>query len=708
MKHSVPVKFLAVLLAALTLTAVLCSAAGIVVLAAAGLYDRSVEELYEERMEEVCREYAVNLVHRYASLNLGNIPEGYLDEYYGFSWQYDTFRNGYFCYNIRDQHGVLVENTEAGDLTGATRYEIVVTDLHYRRLVPDSAVATASENEVYEGQYYDYMADTYVSFEYEIHTLPPYTVELFLLPDAVVTEYGWTLLGQLWALRIQLIYLLVGSLLVFAVLAVYLCCAAAKGRGGEVRPGGLNRLPLDLYLAATGVAISGMVLFGYEVGEYLIRMESRMTVPFLLADVFGGSLLLVAVLFAIAAQFKTPGGYWWRNTLLARLERGLVRFGLWVEGLLKKGIPMLWRGCKWLVIAGYRKLDAGMTLLGKWFGKQLRKLFWQLHRFLSLMPLMWQWLVGGFFLVVVLMLCIHSGEGGMLLIGFAVAMALVLYGSHCFATLLTGAKKMGGGDLETKVDGSAMLGSFREFAGDLNALADVAVVAAQKQLKSERMKTELITNVSHDIKTPLTSIINYVDLLEKPHTEQEQTQYLEVLSRQSQRLKKLVDDLMEMSKASTGNMAADIIRMDAGEAVQQALGEFAEKFEKVSLTPVLRLPEEPVAVLADGRLLWRVLSNLLNNAYKYALPGTRLYIDLVQAEDKAVISLKNISREPLNVSAEELMERFVRGDASRNTEGSGLGLNIAQSLMQVQKGQLELLVDGDLFKVTLTLPMAEN
>ena len=220
------------------------------------------------------------------------------------------------------------------------------------------------------------------------------------------------------------------------------------------------------------------------------------------------------------------------------------------------------------------------------------------------------------------------------------------------------------------------------------------------------MKTELITNVSHDIKTPLTSIINYVDLLQKPHTDDEETQYLEVLSRQSQRLKKLVDDLMEMSKASTGNITAQITRLDAVEAVTQALGEFSDKLENVQLVPVLDAPEAPVMMLGDSRLVWRVLSNLLSNAVKYALPGTRLYLSVRQNRNRVVIDIKNISKEQLGISAEELMERFVRGDASRNTEGSGLGLNIAKSLMELQKGQLKLLVDGDFFKVTLIFPGA--
>ena len=286
------------------------------------------------------------------------------------------------------------------------------------------------------------------------------------------------------------------------------------------------------------------------------------------------------------------------------------------------------------------------------------------------------------------------------------SLTTILYGSNCFGRLLEGAKRMRSGDLESKVEDNYLVGCFREFAGELNGLADVAMVAAQNQLKSERMKTELITNVSHDIKTPLTSIINYVDLLEKPHTAEEEKAYVEVLSRQSQRLKKLIDDLMEMSKASTGNIQVEIGEIDAVEAVTQALGEFADKLTTAGLTPVFHQSEENIMLLADGRLLWRAMSNVLSNAVKYALPGTRLYVDVSATQDKAIISFKNISGAQLNISAEELMERFVRGDSSRNTEGSGLGLNIAKSLMELQKGQLQLLVDGDLFKVTLVFPRA--
>jgi signal transduction histidine kinase len=269
---------------------------------------------------------------------------------------------------------------------------------------------------------------------------------------------------------------------------------------------------------------------------------------------------------------------------------------------------------------------------------------------------------------------------------------------------MEGARRMAQGDLSYQVSTRYLAGCFRTFAQQLNSLSETAMVSAQKQMKSERMKTELITNVSHDIKTPLTSIINFVDLLQKPHTPQQEQEYLQILSRQSGRMKKLIEDLMELSKASTGNLTVNLCCMDAGEAVHQALGEFSDKLAAAELTPVYHQPEGKVLIEADGRLVWRVLSNLLSNAVKYAMPGTRLYLDLARVDSWVMLSVKNISREELRVSAEELMERFVRGDTSRNAEGSGLGLNIAKSLMEVQGGQLQLLVDGDLFKVTLIFP----
>ena len=227
-------------------------------------------------------------------------------------------------------------------------------------------------------------------------------------------------------------------------------------------------------------------------------------------------------------------------------------------------------------------------------------------------------------------------------------------------------------------------------------------------MKSERFKTELITNVSHDIKTPLTSIINYVDLLEKEEINNETAkEYIDVLSRQSTRLKKLIDDLLEASKVSTGNISVNLMKFELGILLSQALGEYEERFEKNNLHVVLNKPDEMLFVMADNRHMWRVFDNVLNNIAKYTQQGTRVYIDAKRNGKNVEISFRNISKDALNISGDELMERFVRGDSSRNTEGSGLGLSIAKSLTEVQNGKLDIQIDGDLFKVLLTFPLSE-
>ena len=569
--------------------------------------------------------------------------------------------------------------------------------------------------------YYDSGYQDVMVAEFYYQELTGYTVSLTLQEPVMRHSEVADALRLLWSYRNALFGILAVSVLLFAVCAVYLCCAAGRKPGRDsVKAGGLNLIPLDAYALGVGLADVGIVWLLAEGMEYLLNQGLLFAAGTAAAAGYGACVLFVGFCFAFAAQVKTPGGLWWRNSacgwcmrLLVAACRLAIQIIVWCWVQLEK----LWN---WALPLGKRVLRAVWKLV-KFFWLELKKLcvrffsvlekcmIWlgkTLARFADLLPLTWQWLVAAFVLLFALGITISTERVGWILLGVCTVLAVVLYGSGAFGTLLESAKRMRRGDLDTKVDDGLLVGCFRDFAQELNGLADVAVVAAQKQLKSERMKTELITNVSHDIKTPLTSIINYVDLMSKPHTEEEQELYLEVLSRQSQRLKKLIDDLMEMSKASTGNIPVDIARVDAAEAVNQALGEFGDKLAKANLTPVFRRPEEPVEMLADGRLVWRVLSNVLSNAVKYALSGTRLYVDLTTLEGKVLISLKNISREELNVEADELMERFVRGDASRNTEGSGLGLNIAKSLMELQKGQLQLLVDGDLFKVTLIFPQA--
>ena len=705
MKYHISIKFIAILLATVFLAAAVGSAVGIFAMVENRLYERTVEDMYSEKLEGECHNFAVNLAHRYASLNLGGIPEAYLEAYWG-TWWLSQFRDGYYFYTIQDGEGHLLESTVSGDMAQARSYVIEITNLYYRQVVETNTIADgdavdhssitpeyepfesatspsvysgmtgeekiASEDTVYNDIYYDARTDTVVEISYRRVGMERCTVTMYLLDGALDAEPYWDILRMVYVYRYDLIWTLGVGLLLFAVCAVYLCCAAGRKPGREaVRAEGLNRLPLDIYLGVSiGIEVL-LIMLGVELCGYLLWYVPYLSIPVGMAVVFAGCLLFVAFCFAFAAQVKMDRGFWWRNCVIGRFLRMVYR-------CLKKAfrgcaaffgmMPVIWQGVLTLACMGFVLMITYLLAFGASY-----------HR------------INGFFFL-------------LLLAELVLCIVYVCYCAYAFGVLQKGAANMAKGELRQLVPTKYLIGPFRTFAWELNRLSGAVRVAAEQQLKSERMKTELITNVSHDIKTPLTSIINYVDLLEKPHTEEEGAEYLTVLSRQSQRLKKLIDDLMDMSKASTGNMAVELQQLDAGEVVNQALGEFADKLEKAGLIPVVCCPEKPVYVLADGRHVWRVMSNLLSNAVKYALPGTRLYIDVAEQGGKVQISLKNISREALNVSADELAERFVRGDTSRNTEGSGLGLNIAKSLMELQQGKLELTVDGDLFKVTLIFP----
>ena len=272
--------------------------------------------------------------------------------------------------------------------------------------------------------------------------------------------------------------------------------------------------------------------------------------------------------------------------------------------------------------------------------------------------------------------------------------------------IIAGLKKITDGDLQYKIPTEKLSGEQEMVADYINHIGEGLDAAVENSLKNERMKTELITNVSHDIKTPLTSIINYVDLLKRENPEDPKIRgYLEVLENKAQRLKVLTEDVVEASKASTGNIALEMTDLNFIELVHQVIGEFEEKFEERNLTMVVHFDEEEAIICADGRRLWRVLENVFGNVSKYAMENTRVYVDVKVDRPNVQLSLKNISAQPLNISADELTERFIRGDVSRNTEGSGLGLSIAKDLVQLQGGEFRLYLDGDLFKVTIEFKM---
>ena len=700
MKHSIIAKFLAFFLAALFLTGAIAGAAGIVAMENAGLYVNGLEELQDQKCEDIASAVAKSYAELYAVDTYGNLNYTLRRDLYS-----DPEERGdapYWCIKLEQGGNVLAD---PGDVSGysmfwsykiAPHYPIVSRKSPYDREEDDSTTAAtsptasprASQPGSFEGVevpedylYYDthnrWENGSFVTYYFYYSEAPEYTVTVYLQPE-VLESSSLHILTGIYPYRYWFIAVLAVGLVLFAICMVFLCWSAGATKNGTIRPGGLNRLPLDLYAAAVAGGVFGLVMLFRELLAWVSYDGPHPgNLSLLMVNLLGIIILAEAFLFAFCAQVKVKGAFWWHHSVIGWLLGKLFRGICWVFRAITKVFGMMNIIWQWLLTAALMAIATGLSFLVATISVNNGG--------------DWQAIIGVLQFPVVALICI----------------GIVFYGSYAFGILLLGARKMAQGDLSHKIPTKYLCGSFKECAEQLNSLSDTAMEEARSRLKSERMKTELITNVSHDIKTPLTSIINFVDLLRKPHTEEEQRQYLEVLSRQSGRMKRLIEDLIDLSKATTGNIQVNIIRLDAVEAVQQALGEFSDKLDSAGLTPVFRHPEGQVVVLADGRQMWRVLSNLLSNAVKYAMPGTRLYLDLARNGNQVLIAMKNVSREELKVNAEELLERFVQGDTSRSTEGSGLGLNIAQSLMELQGGTLQIQMDGDLFKVVLTFCAAE-
>lgn len=422
------------------------------------------------------------------------------------------------------------------------------------------------------------------------------------------------------------------------------------------------------------------------------------------ADLLGAGMAVVAILWLLLGGLSVSSVA--EDTLSILPAGPLVGTGV-VVALLAMGCVSLARR--------YRAGVLGETLTFRRLREKLPRPRDLWHRLLDF--LLRFWAAGLCFLGLCLLefLCAFDAvaySGGGILIWFLLKVlqgALVVYVILAMKELRAGGDQLAAGNLDYKVLTDRLYGEFRRHGENLNNLRQGIQHAVEEQMKSERMKTELITNVSHDIKTPLTSIVSYVDLLKKePMPTDQAKEYLDVLDRQAARLKKLIEDLVEASKASTGSLTVNFQPTDVNVLLSQSAGEYQEKLAARNLTLILTPAEEAPMISADGQLLWRVFENLLSNALKYAMPGTRVYLSCETTDQAVVIAFRNISASPLNISAEELMDRFVRGDASRNTEGSGLGLAIARDLTQLQRGTFALTIDGDLFKATLTFPRCQK
>lgn len=499
-----------------------------------------------------------------------------------------------------------------------------------------------------------YSGDNYFNFDVKFSVYEqPIVNDNYMLAHNIV-DFFYAMLY--WIYVITILAFICG-----VVSFVFLMCASGHKKGySDIKPGWGTKIPFDLLTAIVAVVMFCLIRFLFESNFHLTGIMSLVLIVIIIGMII--PIVLTGWTMSLAVRIKL--GEWWKNTVVFRILRLLWRGIKALFGLLSK-IPLVWKTA--IIVAG-ASLAELILMVCSWndYGK-----------------LMWLWYLSS------------------VVLGIAVISVAVM-----LKKLQKGGEALANGDLSCHIDTTKLFGDLKKHGENLNNIGKGLTIAVEERLKSERLKTELITNVSHDIKTPLTSIINYTDLITKePCSNEKITEYSQVLLRQSERLKRLIEDLVEASKASTGNLEVLLAPCEANILLTQAVGEYEEKLQSKNLELITTQPDVPVMIMADGRRLWRIFDNLINNICKYAQSNTRVYLSLERQGDEAVITFKNTSHAPLNMTAEELMERFVRGDSSRHTEGSGLGLSIARSLTELQNGTLEISIDGDLFKATLRFPI---
>ena len=653
LKGSLLAKTGAIILLTLTVLAFIASALSVALLAAIGVYPDAYQTGRDFVLSSLCHNYSYRTAQ---NLYYGVEPKNmYTSSNYGFQL-FD--QNGNLLYDgLKGREAQYTEAYIIGDWYDYSALsETLAEDASTAAITP---VPTATPTP--EAGSEEEKAGTQEETKQE----PPVvsTMKGYILQDRVTSDNISFVLDSFeraYDLRYELIGIALAALILSILLFVFLMSAAGHRDGSDtITPNFIDRIPFDLFTAI--VALPGIcaIALGVEVADrFAFANLLGLLVVFVLLE-----LLLTLFLMSLATRIKLKNVI--KSCLIYRVFR-------WCWHLLKKTGGL------------FRAFIHGLPLLGRA-----------------------GFIVAAVLLIEFIFICATEHSTGAQLFGWFVErvllLALLVYLLLCVKRLRTGAAKIARGDMNYTIDTKYMHGDLLDHANDLNSIRDGISRAVNERMKSEHFKTELITNVSHDIKTPLTSIINYVDLLSKEDINSEKAkEYIEVLQRQSARLKKLTEDLVEASKASTGNLAVNLERCELGVLLDQTAGEYGEKLSAQGLELIMKKPEEPVTVMADGRHLWRILDNLMNNICKYAQPGTRVYLNLEQRDGKAVMTFRNMSKYQLNISGDELMERFVRGDSSRNTEGSGLGLSIARSLAQLQGAQLDLVVDGDLFKVTVT------
>ena len=651
LKGSLLAKTVAIILLTATVLAFAVSALGVTFLAVMGVYPESYQTGKDFALDSLCADYS----YRTAEML-----------YYGVGPE-EMYTTSNYCFQLYDQNGNLLYDGLKGRTAQYTEEYSIGHWYDYSWLgeaLAEEASAPVNTPVPTSSPDGETPASTpEITDEPEVEQPMVSTMKGYILKNRVASDnisFALDSYERAYGLRYELIAVALVSLIISILLFVFLMSAAGHRDGSDtITPNFIDRIPFDLFTAVMAIVICCPIALGIEVGRsFAFANLLGLLVAFVL-----GELLLFLFFMSLSTRLKL------KNVVKSCL---IYRILCWCWRLLKKTGRV------------FRAFIHGLPLLGRA-----------------------GFAVAAVLLVEFIYICATEHSTGAQLFGWfverAVLLALLVYLLACVKRLRTGASKIARGDMNYSIDTKYMHGDLLDHANDLNSIRDGISRAVNERMKSEHFKTELITNVSHDIKTPLTSIVNYVDLLSKENIENEKAQeYIEVLQRQSARLKKLTEDLVEASKASTGNLTVNLERCELGVLLDQTAGEYGEKLSAQGLELILKKPEEPVTVLADGRHLWRILDNLMNNICKYAQPGTRVYLNLEKQAGKAVMTFRNVSKYQLNISGDELMERFVRGDSSRNTEGSGLGLSIARSLAQLQGAQLDLMVDGDLFKVTVT------
>ncbi len=500
-----------------------------------------------------------------------------------------------------------------------------------------------------------------------------YIIEAYLEKDfPVMDEYSfiYTAINLGFSLRFWIYPItLISFILCVVCFITLMCIAGRRPQSEEIHAGHLHQVPFDLLVAI----IFGIFLFVlYLICDVFYTGEVTLTFMLAVYIIFA---VCVALGLCMSAAVRIKDRTLIKKSavafILLFLLKAIKAMGRKLKKVIKqiwvliRSIPLIWRTVA--IIAGIIFIEF-LWIQSFWYRANVYQIIWILEK------------------IILVPVC--------------------LYAALFLRRLQKGGEALARGELDYKTDTKYMFWDFKRHGENLNSISKGLSAAVEERIKSERTKAELITNVSHDIKTPLTSIINYAGLINEENCENEKhKEYSSVLIRKSEHLKRLLEDLVEISKASTGNLDIHLTRCDAGVLLSQVSGEFSERCNAAGLTLITNQPNEKISILADSRRIWRVFENLMSNACKYSLTGSRVYLSLEKSGNEAVFTFRNTSAAELNISPDELMERFVRGEESRTTEGNGLGLSIAKSLTELQNGKMDITIDGDLFKVCVRFPV---